>query len=357
MRNAKGDGELKRDERMPDTVQKFAEEVAGKMKEYLPREHQDVECEVVKEEKNNGVFMTGICFQKAGGTAGVNMYMESCFEDYKQGMPWEEVMKEIASQAGEVLVAKSVISAEQGWDYDSVRNSIEPVLVNTKANRRMLGNLPHMQVEDLSVICRIVLPFQEGEGSVKIGNEYLSCWGIGKEQLFTQAFENCREPGHYVFQPLFTVVREIYGMDLPKGGSEIPGNILEIPDADLQGEGIREGFQKEFAKIQISEIYVLTNRSRNFGASAVLSPGAMEKVDRMFPEGFYILPSSVHECIVIPKTEGASLKELGDMVREINRKDVRPEEVLSDHVYEYDKERGRIRQASDPMERRKEMER
>lgn len=356
---------LKRDEIIPATVQQFAREAADQIKGYLPKEHQDVECEVVKEEKNNGVIMTGICFQKAGGTAGVNMYMESCFEDYKQGMPWEEVMKEIASQAGEALAAKSVISAEQGWDFDSVRNSIEPVLVNTKANRRMLGDLPHMQIEDLSVVCRIVLPFREGKGSVKIGNEHLSCWGIGKEQLFTQAFENCRKPGHYVFQTMYSAVRGILeaeyaeknGMCLPDGGTGLPENILEIPDEKMRGENIRAGFQNEFSKIQTSEIYVLTNQNRYYGASAVLSPEVLEKVDRMFPEGFYILPSSVHECIVIPKTEGTSLKELGDMVREINRKDVRPEEVLSDHIYEYDKERGRIRQATDTMERRKEMER
>lgn len=354
----KKDETVKRNEIMPDTVQQFAEKVAGKIKEYLPGEYQDAECEVLKVEKNNGVFMTGVSFRKEGAAVGVNMYMESYFEDYKKGMSWDEVMKGIALQAGDALDTQPIISAEQMWDFDSVKNSIEPVLVNTKANRRMLEKMPHMQIEDLSVLCQITLPFREGAGSVKIGNEHLSYWGIKKEQLFSQAFENCRKPEKYVFHSLFSVIQEIlqsehvgeYGMDSPK-------NILEMPDAALQGERIKAGLQNERSETQAGEMYVLTNRSRIYGASAVLFPEVMEKVDRMFPEGFYVLPSSVHECIIIPKTADIGLKELGDMVRGINREMVRPEEVLSDHIYEYDKERGKIRQAEKPMERRKEMER
>lgn len=84
----------------------------------------------------------------------------------------------------------------------------------------------------------------------------------------------------------------------------------------------------------------------------------MEKVDRIFPEGFYILPSSIHECIIVRKGGGLEVKELEKIVRDINMTSVvKTEEILSDHVYEYDRERGSIRLAAKERNKEREMER
>ena len=83
----------------------------------------------------------------------------------------------------------------------------------------------------------------------------------------------------------------------------------------------------------------------------------MEKVARIFPEGFFILPSSVHEVLIVPKDTYLSVKELGNLVREVNQSEVSREEVLSDRVYEYDSEKGRIRQIPDSIEKGRGMER
>ena len=55
-------------------------------------------------------------------------------------------------------------------------------------------------------------------------------------------------------------------------------------------------------------MFVLTKKENGYGESAMACPGVMEKVDRLFPEGFYLLPSSVHECLITRKGGGMDLK-------------------------------------------------
>ena len=106
-------------------------------------------------------------------------------------------------------------------------------------------------------------------------------------------------------------------------------------------------------------MFVLTKKENGYGESAMACPGVMEKVDRLFPEGFYLLPSSVHECLITRKGGGMDLKGGGGerMVYEVNRTQVEPSEILSDHVYEYDRERGSIRLAARELDKEKGMER
>ena len=56
----------------------------------------------------------------------------------------------------------------------------------------------------------------------------------------------------------------------------------------------------------------------------------------------YILPSSVHEVILIPKTKDLSVKELNEMVCEINSSQVPTEDVLADCIYEYSRKKKAI---------------
>ena len=64
----------------------------------------------------------------------------------------------------------------------------------------------------------------------------------------------------------------------------------------------------------------------------ITTVGVREKVGG----DFFILPSSIHELLVVPKQDGMELSDLEAMVKEVNATQVAPEEKLSDHVYEYD---------------------
>lgn len=66
-------------------------------------------------------------------------------------------------------------------------------------------------------------------------------------------------------------------------------------------------------------LYALTNVEKQYGASMITQPEVLNKLEQLFPEGFYVLPSSVHEVLIVPDNGEMEPKMLGEMVREVNK--------------------------------------
>ena len=90
-------------------------------------------------------------------------------------------------------------------------------------------------------------------------------------------------------------------------------------------------------------MYVLTNQNKLNGASCILYEHLLELFADRLGADLYILPSSVHEVILIPATSDTSFAELSRMVKEVNETQVSPEEILSDHVYYFSRNSRSIR--------------
>lgn len=107
-----------------------------------------------------------------------------------------------------------------------------------------------------------------------------------------------------------------------------PAVIKPIEEILEAGEEERE----ETSGTGESEIYVLTNSIGTFGAAALLYPGVL----RQFAEGkkadLYVLPSSVHEVILLPRSAAVSVEQLDRLIQEMNDSQVPEEEILSDQV-------------------------
>jgi hypothetical protein len=82
-------------------------------------------------------------------------------------------------------------------------------------------------------------------------------------------------------------------------------------------------------------MFVLSNKEGVYGAAAVLDRKIMRKVVETIGSSFYLLPSSIHEWIVVPATPDMDVKQLEAMVRSANASVVSPEERLGDRVYRY----------------------
>ena len=88
-------------------------------------------------------------------------------------------------------------------------------------------------------------------------------------------------------------------------------------------------------------MYVITNHENRNGAIGVLNSAIMDYAAEKLGD-FYILPASIHEVLLVVKDSELDAESLQNMVREVNN-DVLPDELLSDHIYEYDREMHRIR--------------
>ena len=153
----------------------------------------------------------------------------------------------------------------------------------------------------------------EGTMGMHVTHQIQQEWNVPVQEIFDTALENSQKKESVRFQSLTAVTASILGMESPE----------------------EETFDK-------GEIYVLSNQSRDHGAAVLLYPGALEEIHRKMEGDFYILPSSVHEVLILSKEMGLAPSELKKMVMEVNRDQVIPEERLGNDVYEFQGENGTL---------------
>lgn len=248
----------------------------------------------------------------------------------------DKIMRNIAEVIQDALDGPALDQSIRIEEFESVKDYLSVMVVNTAENRKLLEQVPHKEVADLSLLCYVDLPVDQGSynATFKITEQMLQKWNVDREELFQIASENIIPANTPVLQNLEEVTRQIL-----IGGAP-PENLLK-KEIDFSN--------------QEAMILVLTNEKKNFGAAMMFEPQVMDKLSQSFPEGFYILPSSLHEVLILPDRGGISPKELGAMVREVNQSQVEKMEQLSDRVYRYDKEKQKIVEVPESIERGKEM--
>ena len=309
----------------------FADEVVSGITKYFPEDRQ-IQCRVVETMKNNNVAHVGITFHEQGDKVGPVIYMEPYREAAIDGRPMSEIMREIAGIASRSMDKTERIGSLDYGDYESVKEHLSVTLINGRDNRQMLSRMPHRQMEDLALILELKFPMEEGVGSIKVSHELAELWAVDTDTLFAQAQENSLKAEPPSLQRMEDTMLSL------AFGSNAAENLLENPAPEEVP----------------SQLYVLSNMSKNKGAAVLSYPGVLEKADQLFPKGFYVLPSSIHELLIVPKSPEIDPRELGEMVRAVNRAEVAKEEQLSDRVYEYDREAGMIRQVPESI-RQKEV--
>lgn len=263
--------------------------------------------------KNNGVALEGIAVIEEGKKVSPVIYLKDYYAVYQKGVTLEEVVEDILNVYEKSRVSASV-DANFYKDFDRVAPRVACKLVNYERNKELLQRIPHICCLDLALVFYYALEDEEiGSGTILIFNSHLAMWGITQERLYEIARRNT--PGIYPYE--FREMREILEENFGEMGP-IPEDKEELP------------------------MYVLSNAAHSFGAVYILYDSVLAEIAEKLGDDFYILPSSVHECIIVPLKVRADRGELEDMVFEINRTQVLPEDVLSDHVYLYERECHRL---------------
>ena len=170
----------------------FAEGVAKDIRNFLPAKYENAEFQVMQMNKNNGVQMVGVQVRLQEENVCPVVYVEPFFNEIRLGEPVEKVMNEIAKCMEEAGNAPFVHNGINPMDYDSVKEHLAVMLVNTQANKRMLQEMPHENIEDLSAICYVDFPVEsnDGKATMKVKNEHLKMWNVDAKEMFHQARAN-----------------------------------------------------------------------------------------------------------------------------------------------------------------------
>lgn len=182
-------------------------------------------------------------------------------------------------------------------------------LINREKNRRMLEDIPNISYLDMSIVFYYWKDARR-DCACLINNQEMTQWGFTTQELEQAAAYNTPRAMPVDFRSMEEVIAELFGeeeFDNDDDSEEIP-------------------------------MHILTNKDKFFGAAAILYPQVLWAVSHTLQDDLYILPSSIHECIIVPASVECTRKELEIIVRDINQSQVPEEEVLSNHVYVYRKD-------------------
>ena len=271
--------------------------------------------------KNNGIVLDGIVIMKNGSNVSPTIYLNSYYSMYLSGCELDEIVKKVyeiyESSMGSVAIPTDFFTS-----FDKLKENVAFRLINYERNRELLERIPHRRFKNLAVVYFVVIDDIENErGIVTIYNNHIEHWNVTEELLYGYAMKNTPRLYQAEIKPMNQVVSD---MILKESSEE------NVEDMIAHVNRMNEEFP----------MYVLTNAYRSYGASCMLYDGLLKGFASHIESDFYIVPSSVHEVILIPVDGDISKEGLDEMVRSVNRDELSREEILSDVSYLFTRENG-----------------
>ena len=308
------------------------EQFVEKMVEGLKRRAEDgVKIWSAPVWKNNDTRKAAVYIQAKDSNAAPTIYMEEFYRRYQDGAEIEELVSEIWNFYLLCRIPEEELMEMADWER--MKDNVRLVLLNQSRNANRLASAPVFPVLDLVIACGLFITTQDGHGGqILIEESHLPMWQIDEGELFATAMENMQKTEAVTIRPMWHILHKLVRkkMETETG-----------PDRDDMAETLEQSEKEE--DLQPHPLYVLSNDNQYMGASGILCPGVLQNFARQRQMGkCYLIPSSIHEFLLLPLEDACEAETLQDMIREVNEVAVLEEEQLSDHLYLYDAENDRI---------------
>ena len=269
--------------------------------------------------KNNGIVLKGISAIKDGRNAAPTIYLNELYSRLLSGTDLEEILNECVRIIDNPDFGP-IEELDFMSDYEKAKDRVYYKLINTEKNRDTLENVPHLNFLDLSIVFYIVVSCGSGDtGTILINNQILNGFCVTLDRLFEDAKLNTIKKLKSVIKPIEEILTDLHA------------NLEEEEDlsycTDIDGN---------------SFMYVLTNSRKLNGAACILDKEMLMNFAESKQSDFYIIPSSIHEVILVPSRDEISREALREMIHQVNSTEVEPMEVLSDSLYMFKRNAGRV---------------
>ena len=236
--------------------------------------------------------------------------LKEIYRDYENGEDLDHAVERICNTIEESITV--IKTKEQDvktfiTDYDKVKDFLYLRMV--PGNSPILSNAPHKMIGDMAVITNVNLYSMSNEYSrscVAVTADLMEMYGIDQDQLFADAEKNSLEKEPIVLTPLGNMIAALIQSE-------------ELPDPADAG----------------ITAYVATNPSGFHGAAIAAYPNFADKCFNELGGDFWVIPSSVHEFILIKDDGHGKPEDLEAMIRNVNETVLEPRDFLSDHVYHF----------------------
>lgn len=276
---------------MRETKNLWEQEILGEMRKRFPT--AEVTIRTVQKIEGD---LRGITIREKNINVAPTMHLD----DYK----YSGTITEICDELEKIYKrAKFTNNVNLDWlsNFEIVKSKLKIKLVNYEKNKEFLEDKPFVKILDLAAMFYIEVKNERIEnGLVTITNNYMEYWKTSVDVMYANACMN----EHAVIKDIVDIMYEMSGVKMP---------------AALRGTQL-----------------VVSNKERIFGAGTFVAE--LDRLKSLYSK-FYVLPSSIHEVIVIPEKKCPFSKaQLDEQVRDVNKTEVNENEILSDHAYYFNGE-------------------
>lgn len=287
-----------------------------KLKETVQEKMGDIPVELLKSVKNNNITHTSILIGQKDREVTPSIHLESMYQHYKNGWGMEQAAGFVIQAWQAYQNQKPDLPISEFLDWQEAKEKIYFRLFSARCN-------PHYIREG---ICRdfldmvLVAYYHAGDTDsgimgIRITKELAEKqWHISGEEICRMAEINSPR----LFPPQIKRLDSILLAYLERGLGKgiVPQDIREV--------------------LEQNPMYILQNEQRINGAAVMAYEGLLTRIYEKLGGGFYIIPSSIHELLLMPDTKRINEGMVRKTIFQINREHVEPEERLSDSLYHYD---------------------
>lgn len=288
---------------------------------------EDFDVSLSENIKNNSVSRWAINIKAKGKKVAPSIYLEGFYEKYNT------CICDIKTIATDIVECYLEHKDDIDFDVDKFRNfskiqkSIRCKLINREENYALLKNIPYIEFLDLVLVFYCI--FNETDTytqSCVVTNNHIALWNIKVEDLKKIALLNTRKYSCFNITAMNKIIAELFKQQLFEGELYENGEILKYINDETEE----------------NNMYVLTNKQKIFGAVAIVYDQILEDFANIINSDLYIIPSSVHEVIIIPYTKSEDISIYNQIIEEVNMNNVSKEERLSGHLYLYERGTGQV---------------
>lgn len=254
-------------------------------------------------QKNNHICLDGLIISEPDCNISPTLYLDYYYREFCNGTALDTILSQLLT-AYHNSKADHNIDISFFTEYKQVAPRILCKLINTRQNEELLQDIPHLPFLDLSIVFYCLLtPFPSGNATILIHNEHLAFWDATPQMLYECALSNTPRL--------------------------LPPKLLDM------NQFLSSHLESQNAPALLSPMYILTNSQKLYGAAGMLNKHILSNFALTKQSDFYILPSSIHEVLLLPCEQSFEPSGLNKMVQEVNDSQLSREEILSDHVYYY----------------------
>jgi len=281
----------------------FSELILEALEAIIP---EGIQIKLITTEKINNCIRKGVVFEQKEVNYAPVIYLEPFYEVFRQGHTVEAVAEEVYRCFIEDTGAVGE-EVDEFISFEKAKKNIFAKIIHIEENKKMLEKIPHWIYLDFAII-----PYFEVQndhiyrGSIQINHEHMKFWRLDKDTLLEWAITNTKQSKETLFCPMADLMMGLFDED-----------------------------DTEAVRCASHNFYVLTNKEKFLGAVQVCFPEVVKDIHFILGCSFFLLPSSIHEWIIVPENCTFKADTLWDTVQHVNKYGVQDEEILSGNIYYY----------------------